>query len=572
MRRFAVRAGQTHPRLAVPGIALCVLIVTTLLAACGSVSTSGTSGNSDVALNAENTAAPGQELNVAGGPQNGGTLHIAMSADPLCLDPHQISSDVEQLLGNIQFDNLTFLGKNGQPEPWLATSWKITNGGKTYTFQLRQGVTFSDGTPFNAAAVAANFSQMLNPATRSPLAGPYIEPYKSSKVLGTYTLQVNLGYAYSAFLDVLAQGWLGMESPKALAADTPAQLCAHPVGSGPFVMTSYTKNVGVTYVRRAGYDWGPPELGQSGAAHLAGIDVSWIGQDPVRYDGLVSGQYQLTQYVPAQDATALKANQDFAYEDIDRMGWPFTFDFNTSRGPLSSENVRKAVVEGVNVNSIVETAEFGQSAVATSYLDPVTPYYDSKAKLPGYNLAAAVTLLDAAGWSKTDAAGFRENSSGKELDLTLPISPVYDLLQAQLKANLGINLILKVEPLAEYQTDRYDGNYDLLAGVWHTNTPDVLYIKYDSSQIPGPTHLGQNLAHLDDPALDSILQQARETTSPAQLTKLYAEAQVQLTTVDYPGLPVYQNSVLWAFNRQLHDVYVNTSHGTPFLTYAWLGN
>lgn len=578
MRRFAVRAGQTRPRLAVPGIALCVLIVTTLLAACGSVSTSGTSDNSDVALNAENTAAPGQELNVAGDPQNGGTLHIAMSADPLCLDPHQISSDVEQLLGNIQFDNLTFLGKNGQPEPWLATSWKITNGGKTYTFQLKQDVTFSDGTPFNAAAVVANFQQMLNPATRSPLAGPYIEPYKSSKILGTFTLQVNLSYAYSAFLDVLAQGWLGMESPKALAGDTPAQLCAHPVGSGPFVMTSYTKNVGVTYVRRAGYDWGPPELGQSGAAHLAGIDVSWIGQDPVRYDGLVSGQYQLTQYVPAQDAAALKGNKNFVYEDIDRMGWPLTFDFNTSRGPLSSVNVRKAVVEGVNVNSIVETAEFGQSAVATSYLDPVTPYYDSKAKLPGYNLAAAVKLLGAAGWSKTDAAGYRENSSGKELDLTLPvsnattISPVYDLLQAQLKANLGINLILKVEPLAEYQTDRYDGNYDLLAGVWHTNTPDVLYIKYDSSQIPGPTHLGQNLAHLDDPALDSILQQARETTSPAQLTKLYAEAQVQLTTVDYPGLPVYQNSVLWAFNKQLHDVYVNTSHGTPFLTYAWLGN
>ena len=578
MHRFAVKAGKIHPRLAVPGIALCALLVTTLLAACGGVSTPNASGNSSVTLNAENTAAPGQELNVAGDPQNGGVLHIAMSADPLCLDPHQISSDVEQLLGNIQFDNLTFLSKNGLPQPWLATSWKITNGGKTYTFQLKKGVTFSDGTPFNAAAVVANFSQMLNPATRSALAGPYIEPYMSSKVLGPYTLQVNLSYPYSPFLYVLAQGWLGLESPKALADDTPAQLCAHPVGSGPFVMTSYTKNVGVTYVRRAAYDWGPPALGQSGAAHLAGIDVSWIGQDPVRYDGLVSGQYQLTQYVPAQDAAALKANQNFTYEDIDRMGWPFTFDFNTSRGPLSNVNVRKAVVEGVNVNSIVETAEFGQSAVATSYLDPVTKYYDPKATLPGYNLAAAVKLLDAAGWSKTDAAGYRENSGGKELDLTLPvnnattISPVYDLLQAQLKASLGINLILKVEPLAEYQTDRYGGNYDLLAGVWHTNTPDVLYIKYDSSQIPGPTHLGQNLAHLNDPVLDSILQRARETTSPAQLTKLYAQAQVRLTTADYPGLPIYQNSVLWAFNNQLHDAYVNTSHGTPFLTYAWLGN
>jgi peptide/nickel transport system substrate-binding protein len=578
MHRFAVKAGKIHPRLAVPGIALCALLVTTLLAACGGVSAPNAPDNSSVTLNAENTAAPGQELNVAGDPQNGGVLHIAMSADPLCLDPHQISSDVEQLLGNIQFDNLTFLGKNGLPQPWLATSWKITNGGKTYTFQLKKGVTFSDGTPFNAAAVVANFSQMLNPATRSALAGPYIEPYKSSKVLGPYTLQVNLSYPYSPFLYVLAQGWLGLESPKALADDTPAQLCAHPVGSGPFVMTSYTKNVGVSYVRRAAYDWGPPALGQSGAAHLAGIDVSWIGQDPVRYDGLVSGQYQLTQYVPAQDAAALKANQNFTYEDIDRMGWPFTFDFNTSRGPLSNVNVRKAVVEGVNVNSIVETAEFGQSAVATSYLDPVTKYYDPKATLPDSNVAAAVKLLDAAGWSKTDAAGYRENSGAKELDLTLPvnnattISPVYDLLQAQLKASLGINLILKVEPLAEYQTDRYGGNYDLLAGVWHTNTPDVLYIKYDSSQIPGPTHLGQNLAHLNDPVLDSILQRARETTSPAQLTKLYAQAQVRLTTADYPGLPIYQNSVLWAFNNQLRDVYVNTSHGTPFLTYAWLGH
>ncbi|HEX3512565.1 MAG TPA: ABC transporter substrate-binding protein, partial [Trebonia sp.] len=535
MHRFAVKAGKNRRRLAIPGIAVCLLLVTTLLAACGGASTSNASSSSAVALNAENTAAPGQELNVAGDPENGGTLHIAMSADPLCLDPHQISSDVEQLLGNIQFDNLTFLGKNGLPQPWLATSWKITNGGKTYTFQLKQGVTFSDGAPFNAAAVVANFEQMLNPATRSALAGPYIEPYKSSKILGTYTLQVNLSYAYSPFLYVLAQGWLGMESPKALAADTPAQLCAHPVGSGPFVMTNYTKNVGVTYVRRADYNWGPPELGQSGAAHLAGIDLSWIGQDPVRYDGLVSGQYQLTQYVPAQDAAALKANKNFIYEDIDRTGWPFTFDFNTSRGPLASADVRKAIVEGVNVNAIVQTATFGQQAAATSYLDPVTKYYDAGAKLPGYNLPAAVNLLDAAGWSKTDAAGYRENSSGKELDLTLPvsnastISPVYDLLQAQLKASLGINLILKVEPLAQYQTDRYDGNYDLLAGVWHTNTPDVLYIKYDSSQIPGPTHLGQNLAHLDDPALDTILQQARQTTDQAQLTKLYAQAQTRLT-------------------------------------------
>ncbi len=136
------------------------------------------------ATNAENTARPGQELNDAGKAKNGGVLHIAMSADPLCLDPHQISSDVEQLIGNIQFDNLTFLGKNGLPQPWLATSWTISNGGETYVFQLKKGVTFADGSVFNAAAVVANFNQMLAPATRSALAGPYIEPIEKTKILG----------------------------------------------------------------------------------------------------------------------------------------------------------------------------------------------------------------------------------------------------------------------------------------------------------------------------------------------------------------------------------------------------
>ena len=83
-------------------------------------------------------------------------------------------------------------------------------------------------------------------------------------------------------------------------------------------------------------------------------------------------------------------------------------------------------------------------------------------------------------------------------------------------------------------------------------------------------HCRQNLAKLSDPALDAILEHARETTNPAQLAKLYAQAQLRLTDVDYPGLPVYQNSVLWAFSKKLRDVYVNTSHGTPFLTYAFL--
>ena len=543
-----------------------------LLAACG---TSAPAGSPTAKTDIQSTATPGQVLNGGGTPVKGGTLKLSMAADPLCLDPHSISSDTEQILGHLQFDNLTFLDKDGKPGPWLATSWTISPDGKTYTFKLKQGVTFADGTPFNAQAVVANFEHMLAPTTRSPLAGPYITPYDASKVIDDYTLQVSLKNPYSPFLYVLAQGWLGMESPKAIKADTPAQLCANPVGSGPFKMTSYTPNVGVTYVRRDGYNWGPPELGQSGPANLDGVDISWIGQDPVRYNSLLSGQYQLSGYVPPQNGPTVGNNPQFVYEDVNRIGWPFTIDFNTSRAPLDDPNVRKALVEGVNTAAIVQTSQFGQRPTATSYLDSVTEFYDPKAKLPGYNVTDANSLLDKAGWQTKNAAGVR-TKNGKEFDLALPVSnattvsPVYDLLQAQLK-NLGVNLKIQLEPQTQVTTQRYAGDYDLLAGVWHTNTPDVLYIKYASSQIPDSKHLGQNLSRLTDPALDTLLEQARETTDLAKLTDLYSQAQQRLVT-DVPGLPIYQNTVLWAFNKKLHNVIVNTSHGTPLLTYAWLSS
>lgn len=565
--------GRRALALSVTGVSATVLV-----AACGSASQpaggpvqgpAASSGSSAV----DETAVAGQSLNADGSPVDGGTLKIAMAADPLCLDPHQISSDTEQILGQIQFDNLTYLKKDGTPGPWLATSWTISPDGKTYTFSLKHGVTFADGAPFNAAAVVANFKQMLDPDTRSPLAGPYIAPYVGSKILSPYKLQVKLSYAYSPFLYVLAQGWLGMESPKSLASDSPAQLCQKPVGSGPFVLTKYTQNVGASYVRRQGYNWGPPEVGETGGAHLAGINISWIGQDSVRNAGFTSGQYQLNEYVPPQDAAAIKSNPKFVYEDINRIGWPFTFDFNTAKAPLNDVNVRKAIVEGVNTASIIATSQFGQREPATSYLDAVTKFYDPSVSVPKYNLAAANALLDKAGWKARNSAGYR-TKDGKELALSMPVSnattpsPVYELLQAQLK-QLGINLNVDLMPTTQYTTKRYDGDYNLLAGVWHTNTPDVLYIKYDSSQIPNSKHLGQNLAHLNDLALDKLLQEARQTTNNAKLTSLYSRAQKRLVS-DYPGLPIYQNSVLWAFNTSLHNVSVNTSHGTPFLTYAWL--
>lgn len=546
---------------------LVAVVALTLLAACGTGSgaASGPGG--------ANEPARGSALNAGGTPTSGGTLSLSMSTDPLCLDPHAISSDVEQIFGHILTDNLIYLDEQGQPGPYLAESWQISPDGKTYTFKLRQGVTFSDGAPFNADAVRVNFAHMLDPSTRSPLAGPYIAPYLDSKIIDDYTIEVHLSIPYSPFLDVLAQGWLGLLSPKAINETTPAQLCEKPIGSGPFVLTGYRKNQGVTFVKRPGYNWAPPQLKQSGEAHLDGINVSWVGQDAVRFNSLTGGQYQATGYVPAQNAAALRNNPNFVYANVNRIGLPYTVEFNTSRAPFDDILVRKGFAAAVNVPAIVQTLGFGERQQSTSYVDRVTKYYDPAAKLPGFDPKLANQLLDQAGWTGRNADGYR-TKGGQELVVQWPVSqagtvsPIFDLIQAQVKS-VGIRVNIKLLPSTQVTTLRYAGDYDLTYGVWHTNTPDVLYIKYASFSIPNAKRLGQNTSHLSEPQIDQWLDQARQTTDPAAQQKLYSQVQRRLAEL-VPGIPVYDNSVLWAFSKKLHNVSVDTSHGTPLFTYAWL--
>ncbi len=543
-------------RKSVPGLAFGLgagLVAAALLAGCG-----GSGGTAAAA---------------AGPPVSGGTLRLSMSADPLCLDPHAISSDVEQIFGRIQFDNLVYLDDKGDISPWLAKSWEIAPDGKTYTFHLRTGVTFADGAVFDAAAVQTNFAHMLDPATRSPLAGPYIAPYQDSKIIDANTIEVHLSQPYSPFLNVLAQGWLGLESPKAIKESTPAQLCEHPVGSGPFVLSGYTKNQSVTFSKRDGYDWAPDFFKHTGSAYLDGIEVTWVGQDAVRFNSLVSGEYQASGYVPAQNAAAVKSNPNLDYHNVNRIGWPFTIDFNTSRAPFNDLAVRQAFAASLNTPAIVSTVGFGQRQQATGFLDRVTKYYDPTAKFPGFDVAKANALLDSAGWTTRDGQGYR-TKDGKVLEAQFPvtqtatISPVYNLIQAQAK-EVGFKVNINLLPSTQLTTLRYAGDYDILSGVWHTNTPDVLFIKYASFSIPNPKRLGQNLAHLSDPQIDQWLDEARQTTDQAKLTDLYSKVQHRLVDL-VPGVPIYDNSVLWAVNKSVHGTIEDTSHGTPVFTYAWI--
>ena len=508
-----------------------------------------------------------------GTPTKGGTLRFSVSGDPLCLDGHAISSGLNQFLGRILTDTVTTLDRDGDPAPYLAKSWHISPSGTSYTFHLRGGVTFSDGTPWNAKAFQINLEHMRDPKTKSPLAAAYIAPYKDSKVIDEDTLEVHLSSPYTPFLYVLAQSWLGMESPKQID-DAPQTLCDKPIATGPFVVESYVRNQKITYVRRDDYNWAPAWLKHKGSAYLDRIEVTVVPEPVIRYQSLTSGQYDVTDLVPPQNAAAVEANPQLVFKNLTRTGHPNAVWFNTSRAPLNDVRVRRAFVAATDVAAIAKSVGFGYYPVKDNYLAANSKYYDKSTEgILRYDTALANRLLDEAGWTARDSAGYRTKNS-RRLSVELPTvesatpTPQLVQLQGQVK-KVGIEVKIQQLPQTQLNDRRYAGDYDLSSGYWHTNTTDVLFIRYHSFEIPTAERIGQNAAFLHDAELDEILTQARETPDGSEAAELYGKAQHRLVEL-VPALPLWEANAQWAYQSYVKGIAIDTSHPQPVFTTTWL--
>lgn len=506
----------------------------------------------------------------------GGTLRISTASDTTTLDVHSISHGNVQWLGRILFDCLLYQDEQGNISPWLAKSWDISPDGKTYTFHLRDDVTFSDGEKFNARAVQINLEHMRDPATKSPLAAAYIAPYVNGRIVDEYTFEAHLREPYSPFLDVLAQSWLSMISPRQIL-EAPKSIAEHAIGSGPFVLESYTRDQGATFVRRKGYNWAPPVTRHNGEAYLDRLELSIVPEPMIRFSALESGQSDFTVDAPAQNARAIRSNPDLQMSSRIRKANPFrSLTFNVEQFPFQDVQVRRAVAKAIDRDGLAWITGFGEYQPKGDFLAANTRYYDLAFKdVLAYDVAEANRILDQAGWGERDARGYRVKD-GQRLSARLLMyetgafpGSVAVAIQADLK-KVGFELAIDLLPLAQVTERRYASNFQAIAGgYWHTNTPDGLYILYHSNAISTPKLIGQNAGRFRDDALDAALSAARRSTDPVELAALYRTAQQRLVET-VPAVPVYESHVLVAYRKAVKGVIFDTSHNTPFFTSIWL--
>lgn len=510
-------------------------------------------------------------------PVHGGTLVYATDREPTCLDPH-VAGDMPQVFVAQQYlDSLVSMDSQGQIGPWLAKSWEVSPDGLRYTFHLRNDVKFTDGTAFKADAVKANLDHMANPKTQSSTAGGYIRQYRSTEIIDDYTAVVHLKTPYAAFLEVLAQGFLGIQSPTALARSRD-QNCESPVGSGPFKVVKWQRQNQIELARNPDYNWAPPTAKHQGPAYLERVIWKFIQEPSVRFASLQAGEVDVIETLPPESHEAARRNPDLKLIIAQRPGNPTNGTFNMRREPFADVRVREAFVRSADVEGALKSVYFGEFPRAGGPLSVATPFYSPEfERIQDYDPARAAQLLDQAGWTQRDSEGYR-TKDGKRLRVVVVIgarTPPSELtLWEQVQATTrqaGFELVMDQMSDAQATARQAAWDYDIRIGYWNTNTPDVLRIIYSSAFIQ-PAGVGgyhQNTAGYADPGFDALIESALATQDPEQRRQIYYQAQKQVAA-EYLQLATYPQSTRLGIYKTAHGVRLEPSLAVTYLYDAWV--
>lgn len=486
---------------------------------------------------------------------SGGTLTYGFETLPDSLDPASaVQSTSEEVIKAI-YNTLVYLDPtNRKFVPGLATSWSINKSGTVYTFHLRRGVRFQDGSPFNAAAVKYSFDRLSNPALKSTSALTSLGPYKGSQAVNATTVKVSFTQSYPGFLTAASQTPLSIVSPTA-AKKWGSAFGQHPVGTGPFTFVSWTPGGAVTVQRNAAYHWGPKITSKSnvGPAHLNEIVFDPITDPNAAVAALQSGTIDVLERVPASNFGQLRS-QFGAYSMIP-SGAPYLLFVNTEKAPTDDLKVRQALAMGLDPVQATNIAWFGQNKAAAGILSPATIGYDpSTAKIYKYNLQQAEQVLTSDGWT-VGSGGIRQKN-GQKLVLTFETNSTFEAMatavQGLLKP-LGVQVDVRVAAAADAATFASNGNNNLSLTGYLSSDPVGTLSFFFSSKNYG----GYDWSRIKDPMIDSLLADAASNPSPAKRIKDLDSIQQRIVTQVY-AIGLSQVIRLFAYAKSVGGFHTDT--------------
>ncbi|WP_144750191.1 ABC transporter substrate-binding protein [Curtobacterium pusillum] len=497
-------------------------------------------------------------------PVDGGSLTYAIANDPITLNPTGTGAGNDTLAITRQLvDSLLWQDpSDGSLKPWLATKYSANADATAFTFDLRSGVTFSDGSAFDATAVKDTFDDIAK-AGASSTAAAYFSGYRETKVIDDDTVEVDFTTPNAAFPNATASVALGIVAPK--TTETPFDDRADGkavIGTGPFTLSSYTKNTSTVLTKRKDYDWGPAARSNAGAAHLSKVTFQVVPEASVRTGSLQSGQLDAISSVQPSDVDTLQSQ----YELVTRAnpGQVFGLTFNQKRPLVSDLVVRKAIAQAVDPKTVRDTSLNDLFKVATSVLGSTTPGYTDTSSAISYDPSAAKKALESAGWEK-GSDGIRAKD-GQKLQLKLiwitnfgPNQTSLELIQQELK-KVGVGLTLESGTVPQYLANTTSGDWDI---AWDNNSRadgDVLRSKFSSD---GAQSIGAG-----DGTLDALFTKELSQSSGTDRTATFAAIQQRIASqVDF--VPVHELTSIIATAKDVHGIAFGADTRLDQLTGAW---
>ncbi|MDR9391877.1 MAG: ABC transporter substrate-binding protein [Trueperaceae bacterium] len=480
----------------------------------------------------------------------GGTLTAAWSDTP-GLDPHTTTAYNSFQVLQQTLDTLVELDANLDPVPALAESWTLSDDGLTWTFELRDDVTFSNGRPLTADDVVYTYERMLDPDVSGN--AWRLSEVASIEADGDHTVRFTLNAPNAGFLAKLGSGApfgiIARESVEDGSIDARG-----PIGTGPFVITDFQPGTSITLERNDAY-WRSDADGTP-LPYLDALQLNVIPDESVKRSALVSGDVDWSLSVPLQAIEELEARDDVVIDTTPAPSYHYV-GLNTEVEPLDDVRVRRAIAEAIDREQIAEAATFG-TGTATQDPIPSTSRWAIDYAPYGGDLDAARALLEEAGVA-----------DGFSIDLMATTAYPQDVraaqvIQAQL-APLGIDVTIDTREFGDWLERQAQGSYDTLILSWLVllDPDDFFYAQHKSDG-------SFNVTGYENETLDDLLLRGRGETEFAARYAIYEQVNREIVR-DAPFIYLYNPANVQAYRPAVEGYAARADQTIRFVT-TWLND
>ena len=490
------------------------------------------------------------------------TLNMMKSIDAPHYDAQRTTWSPTSDIVNMTQDTLVALDWDGRTAiPYLAKSWDVSEDGKTYTFKLRDDVTFCSGKKFTADDVLYSFKRLKDPATGAPFAWR-AGKIKELRAPDPYTVVYELEEPYSELLlqlTMFTNVIHNKESVESLGKDYGIKGVD---GTGPWCFVSWQPRTEIVLKRHDAYRWGPAMYKNRGPVKFEKLVIRIVPEESSRVAGMMSGVFDFTNQFPIQFINQARSAPMLTVQDARPNFQLWYYGYKITRDLVADRRVRQAMNIAINRAEITQAFFTGNAEPAYTYVEPeALDFALSTKSVIKEDIELAKKLLDEAGW-KVGADGIREKDgvklAPKVYFVSVPIAArVTEAVQGYMR-KIGVDWRLFPFDSTIAPSKMAEQDYEIwTVAVPYMSAGDLLNLYFDSKSIPSP-----NRMNWKDEKTDEWLALGRRALTESDREKYYGMVQERVTS-EHLMMPVVNANMYLVTNKKLkgarpHMLYQNT--------------